>query len=250
MPMGFSEKPMSAKLIGNDTCSRKTAKFVERASMWAIMSPMPTWDELFEDERYRWKHINEHVVAFAALLKNHGARRVLDLGCGAGRHTVFLARQGFEVCGLDIAETGLKNTRDWLTRENLSAELKQGEIEQIPCPDESFDAVVSIYVIYHKTLAGMKRTIAEIRRVLCPGGLALISLQSKRGYRYGDGKEIEPDSFIPTVGADAGEVHHYSDLAEIQRLFVEFLVRKAELEEYIEEGSRHSHWQVLVEKER
>ena len=210
---------------------------------------MRGWNELFEDEQFRWKHLNEHVVAFAALLKDQDSRRILDLGCGAGRHTVFLAREGFETCGFDIAETGLAQTREWLEREGLSADLKRGDIERIPWPDNSFDAVMSIYVIYHKPLAGMERAVAEIFRVLRPGGLALISLQSRRGYRYGAGKEIEPNSFIPGVGADGEIVHHYSDLSEIQRLFARFLVRKVELEEYMEAENRHSHWQVLLEKE-
>ena len=44
-------------------------------------------------------------------------------------------------------------------------------------------------------------------------------------------------------------LHHYSDLAEIEKLFARFAIRRVELEEQIEEGNRHSHWQVLVEKE-
>jgi ubiquinone/menaquinone biosynthesis C-methylase UbiE len=151
---------------------------------------MPTWNELFTQEEYRWKNPHEQVVAFVPMLKARNAKRVLDLGCGAGRHTVDLAREGFQVCGIDISENGLAHTREWLTRENLSAELKRGDIEQIPYPDNFFDAVISVYVIYHKTLAGMQNVIAEIDRVLKPGGLALISLQSKRGYRYRFGEEI------------------------------------------------------------
>lgn len=209
---------------------------------------MPTWNELFKQEEYRWKDLNEHVVALVPILKQRGARRVLDLGCGAGRHTVFLAREGFETHGFDIAENGLANTREWLARENLSAELQRGDMETIPYPDEFFDAVVSIYVIYHKTLAGMQRVVAEIHRVLKPGGLALISLQSKRGYRYRFGEEIEPDTFLTNIGADAGEVHHYSDLADIEKLFGQFVIRQIELEEHIEDSNRHSHWQVVIEK--
>lgn len=209
---------------------------------------MPTWNELFTQEEFRWKDLNEYVIALVPILKQRGARRVLDLGCGAGRHTVFLAREGFQVFGIDIAENGLMHTRDWLARENLTAELKRGDIEQISYPDEFFDAVISIYVIYHKTIAGMQRVVGEIYRVLKPGGLALISLQTKRGYRYRFGEEIEPDTFLTNIGADAGEVHHYSDLADIEKLFGQFVIRKIELEEEIEDGNRHSHWQVLINK--
>ena len=70
---------------------------------------------------------------------------------------------------------------------------------------------------------------------------------SVRSYRYGE--EIEPDTFITSIGADAGVPHHYSDLAEIEKLFARFVIRRIELEEQIEKGNRHSHYQVLIEKE-
>ena len=210
---------------------------------------MPTWNELFTLDEFRWKNPHEQVVALVPLLRERGARRVLDLGCGAGRHTVYLAREGFEVCAMDIAENGLAHTREWLAREKLAAELKQGDIAQIPYPDESFDAVISIYVIYHEKFAGMQQVVTEIHRVLKRGGVALVSLQSKRGWRYGQGKAIEPDTFVPDVGGDAGMPHHYSNLAEIEKLFGRFVIRKVEQEEHHEEGKRHSHWQVVMEKE-
>ena len=210
---------------------------------------MPTWNELFTQEEFRWKNPHEQVVALMPTLRERGARRVLDLGYGAGRHTVYLAREGFEVCGFDIAENGLAHTRAWLARENLSVELKQGDIAQIPYPDEFFDAVIGIYVIYHKTYTEMQSVVAEIHRVLKRGGSALVSLQSKRGWRYRHGKEIEPNTFILDVGGDAGVPHHYSDLAEIENLFERFVVRQVEQEEHLEEGKRHSHWQVMIEKE-
>ena len=210
---------------------------------------MPTWNELFAQEEFRWKNPHAQVVALVPLLRERGARRVLDLGCGAGRHTVYLAREGFEVCGFDIAENGLAHTREWLARERLTAELRQGDIEQIPYPAEFFDAVISIYVIYHKKYAEMQQVIAEIHRVLKRGGLAVVSLQSTRGWRYQQGKAIEPGTFILDVGGDAGIPHHYSNLAEIEKLFARFAIHQVEQEEHYEEGKRHSHWQVVVEKE-
>jgi hypothetical protein len=95
----------------------------------------------------------------------------------------------------------------------------------------------------------MQQVVAEIHRVLKHGGLTLVSFQSLRGYRYRAGEEIEPNTFISDVGADTGIPHHYSDLAEIEKRFEYFAIRRVELEEQIEEGKRHSHWQVLVEKE-
>ncbi len=211
---------------------------------------MPDWNELFKQEEFRWKDPHAQVVALVPPLKARGARRVLDLGCGAGRHVIFLAHEGFQVCGLDLAETGLAHAQAWLLREGLTAELRRGDIARIPYPDGFFDAVISLYVIYHQRLTGIKQVVAEIDRVLKPGGLALVSLMSRRGYRYGRGEEIEPHTFITDVGDDSGIPHHYSSLAEIETLFAGWAIRQVILEEEPVEGKQvHSHWQVLVEKE-
>lgn len=210
---------------------------------------MPTWNELFNQEEFRWKHPHEEVVELVPLLKERSAVRVLDLGCGAGRHLVHMAQCGFQMFGLDQAETGLMHSREWLGRENLQADLAMGDIEYIPFPDNFFDAVISIYVVYHKTRSGLEGVLSEMHRVLKPGGVALFSLQAKRGIRYGSGIEIEKDTFIPESGLDYGIPHHFSDLAEIAELVKAFAPMKIEFEANRNGEMRHSHWQVLVEKE-
>lgn len=207
------------------------------------------WDELFKREEFRWQEPHQRVVEFVPLLKERGLQRIYDLGCGTGRHLVFLAREGFEVCGSDISKTGLEFASAWLQREGLQAELKQADMTSIPYPRGFFDAVIGIYVIYHSTLANMRKAIAEIHRVLRPEGLALLTFISKNDYRYGNGTQIEPDTFVPNIGPDSGVPHHYSDRAEIEDLLDRFRILKIDLEERVDkQGQRHSHWQVLAEK--
>lgn len=210
---------------------------------------MPTWDELFKQEEFRWKEPHPRIVELVPLFKKRGFHKIYDLGCGTGRHLVFLAREGFEVYGSDISETGLEYARRWLEQERLQAELKQSDMISIPYPDGFFDALISIFVIYHTTLDNMKRVIAEIHRVLRSGGLAFLTFPSKRSYRYGQGEEIEKDTFIPNVGPDAGIPHHFSDKEEIETLLKDFKLLEIKLKESIDEqGRRHSHWEVLAER--
>ncbi len=210
---------------------------------------MPTWDELFQQEEFRWREPHPAVVEFAKLLKARRLQRVLDLGCGTGRHLIYLAREGFEVHGTDISQTGLTYASQWLSQEGLVAELKQSDMTVIPYPDGFFDAIISIFVIYHGTVEAMSRAIAEIYRVLRCGGLALLTFISTRSYRYGRGEEIEPGTFIPDEGVDAGVPHHYSDREELEDLLKKFAILKMELVEKIDEqGRRHSHWEVVVER--
>jgi len=210
---------------------------------------MPEWDELFKDEQFRWQEPQDHVVAFVQELKQRSARRILDLGFGAGRHVIYLAREGFEVYGTDISPRGLEYTGAWLRQEGLHADLKLSDMTVIPYPDQHFDAIVSTYVIHHNTLDNIRRCVAEMHRVLVPGGRVLATVQSKRGYRHGRGQEIEPDTFIPDTGVDAGIPHHFFDEARLRDLFAAFTVVSLVLDEGLEEGRYlHSHWVVTVER--
>lgn len=211
---------------------------------------MPTWDELFQDEKFRWREPHERVVGLVPLLRKRGARRVLDLGCGAGRHVVYLAKNGFEVYGMDISPVGLDHARGWLSREGLSAALVQRDMTEFPYPypDGFFDAAISLYVIYHTTLGNMRQVLAEIDRVLQPGGLALLTFQSREGWRYGRGVEIEPNTFIPDTGEDRGVPHHFSDEAEVRGILARFRILDLHHAKVTGEGQTHAHWHALVEK--
>lgn len=211
---------------------------------------MPEWDELFQEKEHRWDNIHDRIPGFAEQMRARGGRSILDLGCGAGRHTQYLAADGFTVSGFDASKTGLEFTRKRLEANGLQADLRQGDMECLPYPDKTFDGLISIHVIFHNTLAGMQRTLAEIRRVLKPGGLALVTFQSKRSWRYGRGIRIEEDTYLPDVGGDAGIPHHYSSLGEFECILEGFIVRDVHLQETLDDQNhtRSSHWEVLMEK--
>ena len=59
----------------------------------------------------RLKTTAQFIVDAIPALKKHGVKRVLDLGCGAGRHCVLLAGSGFEVVGIDVSKYALKMAR-------------------------------------------------------------------------------------------------------------------------------------------
>ena len=183
---------------------------------------MPEWNDLFKEERFRWKEPREEVVAFAQDLKRRGATRVLDLGCGAGRHVVYLAREGLNVCGTDISPRGLEYTRAWLEQEGLHADLQLSDMTAIAYPDAHFDAIVSTNVIHHNTLDNRRRCVADMYRVLVPGGRALLTVPSKRSHRYRKGREVEPDTFSPSDGPEADILHHFFDEASLRLLCASF----------------------------
>jgi ubiquinone/menaquinone biosynthesis C-methylase UbiE len=130
------------------------------------------WNQLFTDPT-KIKRDPDSLVAELCRTLRPGAR-VLDLGCGAGRHLLHLSRNMIQACGSDLSPEGLRLSRDWLAREGLSAHLLLSEMSALPWRENSFDGAVSINVLNHATLEGGARAVTEIRRVLKrPRGFSL-----------------------------------------------------------------------------
>ena len=92
----------------------------------------------------------------------------LDLGCGAGAHTVSLARLGYRVIGIN------PSVRSVAIAQGAGATVAAASAEQIPFRDGVFDFVYAIGVLHHIPRQVRSRAYAEIHRVLKPGGLLLV----------------------------------------------------------------------------
>lgn len=206
------------------------------------------WDARWRtpEGRAPWLEPEPEVLALADELKRRGARRVLDLGCGVGRHAIHLTRQGFEVCALDAASAGLAHVRDWAQREALNVDVSHGEMTDLPYPDARFDAVIAWNVIYHGAPDVIVATVGEIRRVLRPGGLYLGTFLSTRHGRYGQGREVARDTFVIDDLEERSHPHHYCDAKGV----IDFLSGFAlwSLTDRPHDGPDTFHWHVLAER--
>jgi len=124
------------------------------------------------------KYPNEKIVQFVFRRFPNRAQRecqkVLDLGCGGGVHTIFLANEGFDCHAIDISEIGVTNTLKKLQDSGLSAEVKIGSADKIPYADSLFNLVVSAGVLECLNSDEFFLAISEIIRILMPGGLAFL----------------------------------------------------------------------------
>lgn len=177
-----------------------------------------TWDELYKDPRFCLKEPAEEVIKFLPILKEKKAHRVLDLGFGAGRHVIYLAKEGFEVYGIDISRRGKQLTEEWLVSEGLQAELALGDMTAIPYHDNFFDACVCRGVITHNTISGLRMSIKEIHRILRRNGVVMCTFISRESSEYGVGRELESHTYAPNSGIETGIPHHYTDEAETRAL--------------------------------
>ena len=220
------------------------------------------WDKLYHSGKYKWTKPNKLVVNTVPLFKKRNVKRILDLACGNGRHIVYLCKENFFVVGSDISSIGLMQAQEWLNKEGISNySLIQNDMsEKLPFPDEHFDAVVSIQAIEHNKLAGLKKTVNEIRRVLKKGGFALVTILSTKDHKFGIGRKLEKDTYL----AGKTDLHHFFDEKGARELFSKFKIIK--MEEIIEvlpkEAVVHSyirrmvkekmvkiiHWEIFAQK--
>lgn len=179
---------------------------------------MGDWESTFKNKGKFFDRPHEDMRKLVSLLNQNKAKKVLDLGCGSGRHTVFLAKNDFNVYGMDNSRTGQKYTRQWLNTLNLKAKLKNASCyEKFPYKDASFDAGISIQVIHHAKIRDIRYCISEIERTLKPNGIIFITVPKTKKNRYRSKvRMIAPRTFIPLDGHETG-VPHYQFTKELLR---------------------------------
>ena len=101
-------------------------------------------------------------------LQPENGRQYLDVGCGTGNYTIALAQAGGVFTGLDPSGTMLETAR----RRSGSIQWVLGRAEQLPFPPESFDGALASLTTHH--WADMEKGLAEIYRVLKPGGRLVV----------------------------------------------------------------------------
>ncbi len=90
-------------------------------------------------------------------------KRALDIACGEGRNSIYLAKQGFKVVGLDISRAGLDKARVWMEKESLTIDLRQVNLERYVFT-ERFDLIINFNFL-------LRDLIPEAVAALEPGGV-------------------------------------------------------------------------------
>lgn len=191
------------------------------------------WEEIWRREdippRFRsFAPPNETVVAWAKTVPPGGF--VLDVGCGVGRHVIYLGECGFRVAGVDISPTGIRLTQDAAAERQLSFDGHVSNMTTLPWADMSFDGVLSTSTIHHHLRTGIVQALSEIKRVLKPGGLLLVDFPCTDTIVYqqlrdlvarGQIDEVEPNTFVDErdeEDPDGFLPHHFCDEVDVRDL--------------------------------
>src|SRR5689334_4952345 len=100
---------------------------------------------------------NDTVVEWAESLPPGAS--ILDVGCGVGRHTIYLASCDFHIAGVDISPTGIQMAQAACAERNIPFEGKVSDMTIMPWPDATFDAALSTSTIHHHRRADILRSL-------------------------------------------------------------------------------------------
>jgi SAM-dependent methyltransferase len=190
-----------------------------------VNSKASQWERIFQRDGHVFPEPRPQVMKFADSLKERSLASVLDLGCGTGRHVIYMAHKGLHVTGLDNAPTGLKLAKEWLDKEQCSANLILSDMRHsLPFENDSFDALLSTQVIHHAMLATVLKIAREIERIIRKDGMIMISVPTRTAISEDAPAhdEIEPNTFVPTSGTEKGLPHHLFTPDEFRDIFPQF----------------------------
>jgi ubiquinone/menaquinone biosynthesis C-methylase UbiE len=138
----------------------------------------PEFFEAVERHRYETEWHIPQVIHF----EQWRDKDVLEVGCGLGTDAARFARAGARYSGVDLTERSIKLAGQRFSQEGLAGQFQIGDAEQLPFPAASFDLVYSHGVLHHTP--DIEAAIGEVRRVLRPGGQAMVMLYHRRSFNY------------------------------------------------------------------
>ena len=182
---------------------------------------MQSWESVYRVLGEFQAEPEPHLADSIKMLKEQGVKRVLDFGCGTGRHSILLAKSGFEVVATDISPTALGILSSKIGREKIgNITLARNGHDSIPFPDESFDAIVCLSVLHHNNIDNIAKIAGEFYRLAKPNGVLLLTELSSEDMLFGKGTKLAENTFmnIPEW-PDGGITHHFFTEGELRGLF-------------------------------
>lgn len=178
--------------------------------------------EQYITDEYGFKQlsITKFVHDAKECLLKKGYKKILDLGCGSGRNSIYFNKNRFDVYASDINCKVIKENVKKIGIDNIN--ICEHSFTNIPYDDEFFDAVICTSTIHHAIFSDIKDGINEVYRVLRPNGYFIFDIISKEDKSYGLGVEIEKNTFVGSREGEEDVPHHYTDEKELQILLNQF----------------------------
>ncbi|MGA2837787.1 MAG: class I SAM-dependent methyltransferase [Acidimicrobiales bacterium] len=163
------------------------------------------WDRRYSGDELVWTSTpNQFLVAEAVGLQ---PGRAVDLGCGEGRNSIWLAEQGWEVTGVDFSSVGLAKAKRFASLWGVQVTWIESAVEEWTPQPEGFDLVAMCYL--QLSQPNRSETLAIAASAVAPGGTLLVIAHDVDNLTRGYGGPPNPDvlyrvSDVTEAAVDAG----------------------------------------------
>ncbi len=188
-------------------------------------------------DEYRYDKLNylPRLVNFAA----YQGKKLLEVGCGAGIDLVRFARAEADVTGIDLSQTSIDLARKNIEQNGLKADLCLMNGERMDFPDNTFDVVYAHGVLQYTADSG--KMMAEIHRVLKPGGEAILMVYNRNSWL----NLMRQVTRVPLEHEDAPVLKKFS-MEELKQLLKPFKSHRIIPERFPVKTKLHSGWKARL----
>jgi ubiquinone/menaquinone biosynthesis C-methylase UbiE len=221
-----------------DVISRIATYWDEHIHDLVITSyPVGTPEFFRELDEYRYEKLNylPRLVNFSA----YKGKSVLEVGCGAGIDLLRFARGGAQVIGIDLSNTAIDLARKNLEQNGQNTDLRVMNGECMEFADNTFDVVYAHGVLQYT--ADTEKMIAEIHRVLKPGGEAIMMVYNKNSWL----NLMRNMTNVPLEHEDAPVLKKFS-VTELKQLLHPFQDYRIIPERFPVKTKLHSGWKARL----
>lgn len=207
--------------------------------------------------RYPWDAVVSFVYNHSPAGLPPSQIRVLEVGCGTASNLWFAAREGYSVSGVDASPSAIEAARKRFARDRLEGGFSVAEFTRLPFPDNHFHLAIDRAAITCSGFSAGAKAIAEVRRVLAPGGRFFFNPYSDGHSSRASGRR-GPDGLWHDISEgtlrDVGPICFYGRedvelsfsagwrILSMQHLVITELIGDA--------NSVHSEWRVVATPQR
>jgi len=197
------------------------------------------WNKKFEEPDHFGTGPTAFAQACADFLKaqNIFKKKLLDLGCGQGRDSLYFSGLGYAVTAVDYSSQALAFIKD----KNIT--LVQQDLRSLDFPENSFDIVYSNLVFHCLKSEELPFIFSEIYQLLVPGGFFFFAMKKKDDKNYGQGEKIADETFVYK-----GVTRYFIPRNKLEMLLEDFNILKIEEGSHLQDNKLSVYWKVFAQK--
>jgi ubiquinone/menaquinone biosynthesis C-methylase UbiE len=179
-----------------------------------------SWENIYIKQGQIQIDVLDSVIDAVKVFQFRKCTNILDLGCGTGRHTMYLSDKGFNLYACDISKKGLDIAKKKLKKEKINGiKFSVQDMYSLKYKNNMFDGVLCIWVQGHGYKDQVQKGIDEIYRTLKPEGVVITDFVTIEDPTYGIGKKVALNTFVGGREGEEDIPHFYSTKNELKEMF-------------------------------